>query len=96
MNIEPKYYTRSDGGSFKQWSAGSFDDKNLDARDPKDVEINDTKVHSFTFENPAAGYGNFARWDCVNGWTTTVEEAKERNPNLLNSYQAGEYWRFRS
>jgi hypothetical protein len=44
-------------------------------RDDAKAVVNDTIVYSLAFGSPAAGYGNFARWDCLNGWTTRIEDA---------------------
>jgi len=86
--IKPAWYTETEGGSFKVWRSGEFNIDSLKQRHKYFTIINNTPVHSFAFENPACGYGNYARWDCVNGTTLSVRAAKRRNPNLLNSW----YW----
>ncbi len=48
------------------------------------VPINGIAVHCLIFETPAAGCDNYARWDCINGWTTTMRQAKKRFPNGLH------------
>lgn len=38
-------------------------------------------IYAIAFENPVVGLGNFARWDIIDGWTTTIEEAKKKWPS---------------
>lgn len=85
MKIYPFAFTEKEGGEYIPWDGSSIDTKQLNQiRDINFSIINGFRVHSLCFENPAAGLGNFPRWDCVNGWTTTIKKAKENFPKGLH------------
>ena len=76
--IYPWEYTDVEGGNFKQWTHGSVTYhklKKLVGRG-NTVPVNGISVHSLIFETAAAGFGNYARWDSINGWTTTISQAR--------------------
>lgn len=82
MVIYPWEYTYKEGGNFTIWTKGSVTYHQLKKlvggiQGPKTVEINTVIVHSLIFESASAGYGNYARWDCINGWTTTISQARK-------------------
>ena len=81
----PWEYAIKEGGIFMFWEGESITRKQLaelleTADSSLTVQLNMRRVHSFIFESPVIGYGNYARWDCLNGWTTTIEEAKKVYP----------------
>ena len=78
--IYPWEFTSQEGGTLYPWRFGPISNKDLSQRDTRFVLINGMRVHSLIFESAAAGLGNYARWDCVNGWTTTLEEVRKRWP----------------
>ena len=39
-------------------------------------------IHSLAFDNPSFGWGYVARWDVVNGWTTTRYQSERRLKQL--------------
>ncbi len=85
--IYPWEYTEEEGGEFKPWTGGPVSLgklKKLKSLDYSYVYIKGVKVHSLIFESAGAGEGNYARWDCVNGWTTTIQQAKKVFPNGLH------------
>jgi len=73
--------TTEEGGNFTFWEGESVTREQLAGVLQKRrhnfsiVYIGGYKIHSLIFESPAIGFGNYARWDCLNGWTTTIEEA---------------------
>lgn len=85
----PREYTDNERGEFKIWIYGPVTKEQLELSRENDifefrywcVNINGQKVHSLVFETPLAGWGSYGRWDCVNGWTTTIEDARKRFPN---------------
>lgn len=88
----PWEYTTREGGDFMFWKGKSVTrDQLAKLIDKTDgwlrVEIDKIKFHSLIFENHIAGNPNdgvYARWDCLNGWTTTIEEAKKKWPEGLH------------
>ena len=84
MKIYPWEYTDKEGGMFKQWIAGNVSEESLKQRNPYTTTINGVKVHSLIFETAAAGEGCYARWDCINGWTTSLQQAKRNFPKGLH------------
>lgn len=82
----PWEYTKKEGGNFIFWEGTSVTKKQLtDLITRKKnlfntVRIDNYNVHSLIFERAQIGFGNYARWDCLNGWTTTIEEAKKQFP----------------
>jgi len=89
LQLRPLYYTKIDGGTWLPYPIGLKLCKHdlIRARTRhKDIGLtsfqhSNIKIHSIALENPAAGSGAFARWDIVNGWTTTIEEAIKAFPN---------------
>lgn len=84
--IYPWEYTDQEGGNFKQWVSGSVTYHQLKRLIGKGhtVIVNKVKVHCLIFETAAAGYGAYARWDCINGWTTTISQARRAFPNGMH------------
>jgi len=80
--IFPWEYTSEEGGAFKIWKFGDVSEDQLKQRSINVVKINGIEVHSLIFE--AATSGTYARWDCINGWTTTIEKAKDLWPEGLH------------
>ncbi len=91
----PWEYTSKEGGNFKWWKGNQITRKQLEDLLSKThsaefgayVVINNWTVHSLIFETHTAGNPNdnvYARWDCLNGWTTTIEEAKKKWPEGLH------------
>ncbi len=84
----PWEYISEEGGTFKSWRFGSVTEVLLNQALSKEnngiVSINGIKVHALIFESAAAGYGNYARWDCINGWTTTFKQAQKMFPQGLH------------
>jgi len=86
----PREYTSKEGGNFKLWLGKSVTRtqlvKLIDKKPANSVLVHITNfnIHSLIFETAAAGHGNYARWDCLNGWTTTIEEAKKKWPKGLH------------
>ena len=78
--IKPKYATIFQGGIWYDWKSGEFATELLDNRGKYSVIINGQSIHSFAFENPA-GCSKLARWDCINGWTVPLEQAKQIQDN---------------
>jgi len=95
MKLYPWEYTIYGGSRFKQWGFGPVSKKDLSQRDSHRVTINGIEVHSLIFETASCGIGSYARWDCINGWTTTIKAAKKNFPNGLhgkpNKHNTGEY-----
>lgn len=77
--LYPFEYSTQEGGMFKPWTFGPVNPKDLhlSLKSSGAIKINNIDIHSLIFETPAAGFNAFARWDCVNGWTTTLEEARK-------------------
>jgi hypothetical protein len=95
MRIYPWEYTDRKGGSFKPWIYGCVSKKSLSKRGMT-VIINGVVVHSLIFESASAGICGdvIARWDSINGWTKTIEEAKEIWPLGLHGQRCGmDHWR---
>lgn len=71
MMIRPRSYTTEDGGKWLDWVYPAFDEGLLAISTDKHIVLDGAGiVHSIALENPAAGNGNFPRWDALNGWTT--------------------------
>lgn len=68
----PEYYTESEGGNWERFDPEEgwhpLDMRLLNQRSTHSVIIKGFKVHALAFDNPACGYGNFLRWDCVSGF----------------------------
>ena len=84
--ICPFEYTTNELGNFKQWVWGPIYLYQLNFKKLGNpiVVINDVVFHCLIFESAAAGCNNYARWDSINGWTTTLKEAKKRWPQGLH------------
>ena len=77
----PWYYTDSEGGNWQIWGNGLVNDADLLVLFGSSVTvINGVTVYALAFENPDAGIHHFPRWDSQNGWTTTIEQAKQNFP----------------
>ncbi len=80
----PWEYTEKEGGTFYQWVYGEISTRQLRkallTRDKSCnmVTINGHLVHSLIFESSSAGFGSYARWDCINGWTKTIKHVKKQ------------------
>ena len=94
QQVYPREYTDVEGGNFKLWMDGpvTYEQLRLALKRAivpghlccKVTDLNGLVVHSIAFETPAAGSGNYGRWDCLNGWTTSIENARRRFPNGLH------------
>lgn len=81
--LYPWEYTSKEGGWFSPWRRGpvTFRQLRLAVQRVNTVAvINGVYVHSLIFESAAMGHGRYARWDCVNGWTTTLAQARKCFP----------------
>ena len=91
-NVFPWEYTTSRCGEFKRWTSGSVSHIQLLAIKRicrgNTAYVNGVEVHSLIFETASAGNGNYARWDCIHGWTTTLAEARKNFPTGLH----GQNW----
>lgn len=98
MELYPWEFTEHEYGDFKLWIAGPVTVELLAKAKEHTfigcggrrhiVNINGIWLHSLIFESAAAGNNNYARWDCVNGWTTTIEQAKEKFPCGLHGLES--------
>ena len=76
---QPTHYTTIEGGGWKAWPSWvSFNSEVLNLRNSERIEASPTdgrlpsgplRVHSLAFADPEGGFGDFPRWDCINGWT---------------------------
>ena len=84
MILHPTHFTVHEGGKWHNWISGSITDEQLEEElePPNDmlhhVSFNNIMFHSLSFITDGAG-GHSARWDCINGWTTTLEQAAKNN-----------------
>ncbi|KKM15987.1 hypothetical protein LCGC14_1690470, partial [marine sediment metagenome] len=77
------YYTDKEGGPWLLWPkeiefTGEDLNKERFARIRRKQLISITaklSAHSLAFDDPALGFGNFPRWDYINGWTDRVKYA---------------------
>lgn len=85
-DLYPWEYTDREGGTFKSWTAGPVTKADLSQRSLTTVIIKGKQVHSLIFETAAAYIcGDVVpRWDCVNGWTKTIRQAKKLWPEGLH------------
>lgn len=81
-SVYPRAYTDKEGGEWKEWGFGYV--SYLDLYDAQNggptTTINNKKVHSLRFESPAVPFGLAGRWDCINGWSRTIKEARKKWP----------------
>jgi hypothetical protein len=79
IRLTPDYYTEIEGGIWWPWPSCSvpFDVGWLNKRSLTSdyVHMHTLQVHALAFGEPAAGVGNFLRWDCINGWNLTQAES---------------------
>lgn len=71
LPFAPRFYTRVEGEGWLPWPNGNWhpaDFHQFKQRSARAVVINYIQVHSVAFDDPALGYGNFLRWDCINGF----------------------------
>lgn len=87
MLYYPTFYSDTEGGVWKRWpNRRPIQEEELVLdKALKHVVIDGILVHSLAFEDPAAGFWCFGRWDCINGWTLSIDEAKRRFPNGLHN-----------
>lgn len=84
--LYPVWFVDREGGTWQEWKAGATTEHKMKAAVVVNHGVlNDVVFHALAFENPSAGHGNFARWDCINGWTTTLTQARKRFPNGLHN-----------
>jgi len=79
--IYPRAYTRQEGGTFLPWNGKPVTRKQLEhIKNNKSiksrVQLSGCPVHSLIFATAMTSHGNCARWDVINGWTNTIEEAE--------------------
>ena len=89
MLLKPTHYTSYEGGIRKPWPINaSIKVKALDGaleyckitRESWFL-LGGMRIHSLAFVEPnqrTNTMGNYARWDCINGWTTTLEEMEKK------------------
>lgn len=66
----PTFVSPYEGCKWFKWTYGEISEDELSKRSKYDVEMGSCKsVHALAFGDVETGYGNFPRWDCVNGWT---------------------------
>jgi len=86
--IKPTHYTSYEGGIWKLWPFNaSIKAKALDEAleyckitGESWFYLSSMRIHSLAFieyNQRTNSMGNYARWDCINGWTTTLEEIEE-------------------
>ena len=73
----PSHYTSEEGGTWNIWYGNTISDIFLDAAagiGHKYIIIQGLKVHSLAFFDlvPKGFPERFPRWDCINGWTTPI------------------------
>lgn len=91
--VYPSYYTSAEGGKFRRWRGLPVTVRMLLQLRKKPrgglnyVEIGGMAVHALAFGILDEGKQYYARWDCINGWTTTLYKAKQ---NFLRSLYHGE------
>ena len=84
----PTHYTNRDGGTWILWPKGSYVSEALlkkmqEEEDRQPIMIYGDHIYSLAFHDPMENpRGGFARWDCINGWTTTIEEAEEKDTGV--------------
>jgi len=72
--LVPEWYTENELGNWipfpqefkEKWHTLDF--QYFSQRSKTSIKIKNYSVHSVAFDNPAAGYDNFLRWDCINGF----------------------------
>lgn len=94
--LTPIRYTSHEGGAWRPWEGGSIQEFELllmtnskNAYPYKDPVFGFphpfrlTTIHSLAFHDPIdKPMNSYARWDCINGWTTTLEEIEEMNKGV--------------
>ena len=86
----PTHYTQEEGGVWKVYRGQVITKKELKINHelckdgfakfflPVTRRGKRSYIHSLAFANPlGAVRGAYARWDCLNGWTTTIEDVEE-------------------
>jgi len=84
----PTYFTRSEGTLWHRWPEDTtVSEEQLAAALQPDCLFGTValrtsgialSVHSLAWGDPiGTPRGGFARWDCINGWTCTLEEVAE-------------------
>lgn len=80
QELRPLFYTSQEGGSWIAWPEDvSLDIDDLAKRTSGKeghayVVISGILLHSIAFGHILAGWNNFIRWDCTNGFTDEPEE----------------------
>ena len=94
--IKPMYYASTEGGMWFKWTDKAIDITELNnyiipiGTHPTAIIIplddqTGIQVHALAFGDPAIGWGEFPRWDCINGWTMPIEEhAPKEEPTDAN------------
>lgn len=77
--VWPWYYAGIENGKWRRWLGGpiSMVELQRSTGNKASIIIANTLVHSFIFEQPA---NHPARWDCRNGWTTRIGDARLQYP----------------
>ena len=85
--IKPTYYTTQEGGSWKIYGFLIYPSEDY-------LHLVSTNkgnrflwygefIHSLAFSDPInKPINSFPRWDCINGWTTTIEEVETINEGV--------------
>ena len=88
--MTPTHYISYEGGGWEEWLTTLpvyykfLEDKVKYCKKTEAVacKLGNVTFHALAFDNPAKGWGSFPRWDCINGWTTTIKEAEEMNKSV--------------
>ncbi len=92
--ITPTHFTVFDGGKWEEWKGDPVSKIKLDnmsyekVHKTKQVAIGYNNIYLQHLHSLAFSYsigtprGGFARWDCVNGWTTTLEDIETMNDGV--------------
>lgn len=81
----PRCYTTHQCGDWKEWKWGELSEEFFQNIGEPLVLLPEVGfIHALGFETPAAGNGRFARWDSMNGWTCTLEQALKAWPKGLH------------
>jgi hypothetical protein len=81
-SVYPWFYTLQPGGSWLAWTGGRVTLREL-VRCPNFngiTVLHGIKLHALAFEDPAAGEGNFPRWEASARWTTSFTTARRNFP----------------
>lgn len=92
MKLYPWEYTVKEGGPLQIWNGSPVTKEQLrdSLNQTGQTLINGEPVHSLIFG--ATYWPSFARWDCINGWTTSLAEARDEYPKGQHAKKPF-YWR---